>query len=82
MFEEYRIKDCRVLDGYKVRLSFLDGASGIADLSHLVGKGVFALWNDYEKFKKVSINPETRTICWENGVIDLDPITLRNNLKS
>ncbi len=80
MFEKYHITNFKVLENYQLQLNFADGVSGIADLKHLVGKGVFKIWNDYNKFKAVFIDPESKTICWE-GDIDLDPVNLKNNLK-
>ena len=47
--------EVRPLDRYRLWVKYSDGVEGIADLSDLVGKGVFALWNDYEEFKKVHI---------------------------
>jgi hypothetical protein len=41
--------------GYKLRLRYADGAAGEVALSHLVGKGVFQLWNDPQAFAQVSI---------------------------
>ena len=43
------------LSGYKLRLRYADGVTGDVDLSHLVGKGVFQLWNDADAFARVSI---------------------------
>lgn len=43
------------LRGYKLRLRYADGVTGVVDLSHLVGKGVFQLWNDPEAFARLSI---------------------------
>lgn len=76
MFAEYQITSCQAYEGYKLQLTFADGKKGSADLSHLVGKGVFSLWNDPKEFAKVSIDPITKTVSWGN-VIDLDPVTLR-----
>jgi hypothetical protein len=50
-----RITKVEALSGYKLRLEFADGVAGIADVSALVGKGVFSLWNDYAEFRKVQI---------------------------
>ena len=41
--------------GYKLYLEYDDGATGEADLSHLVGKGVFAAWNDFALFEAVTV---------------------------
>ena len=35
----HKIIKVEVLNGYKVKLEYEDGQKGIADLSHLVGKG-------------------------------------------
>jgi hypothetical protein len=43
------------LPGYRLRVQYGNGVAGIIDLSHLVGKGVFQLWNDPESFRRVSI---------------------------
>ena len=43
------------LPGYRLRLRYADGVTGDVDLSHLVGKGVFQLWNDPDAFGRVSI---------------------------
>ena len=76
MLEKYKIKKCSALGPYKLNLTFEDGKKGVVDLNHLVGKGVFALWNDPKEFEKVTIDPVSKTVCW--GAIDLDPVTLRD----
>ena len=43
------------LPGYRLRLRYADGVTGDVDLSHLVGKGVFQLWNDLDAFGRVCI---------------------------
>ncbi|HPM79875.1 MAG TPA: DUF2442 domain-containing protein [Candidatus Anammoximicrobium sp.] len=43
------------LPGYRLRVRYADGVTGDVDLSHLVGKGVFQLWNDPNAFARVSI---------------------------
>ena len=32
--------------GYRIWIRYDDGASGVVDVSHLAGRGVFAAWND------------------------------------
>lgn len=53
----------RALPNYRLYLEFADGAKGEADLSDLVGKGVFQVWNDYAFFEKVHIGSELQ-IQW------------------
>jgi len=42
---------------YRLRLRYADGVEGEVDLSGLVGKGVFSLWNEPAAFENVSIGP-------------------------
>ncbi len=71
----HRIVAVQPLDAYRVRIRFSDGMEGEVDLGDLVGKGVFALWNDPEQFVNVFIDPESHTLAWPGG-IDLCPDTL------
>lgn len=59
--------EVRPLDRYRLWVKYSDGTEGIADLSDLVGKGVFALWNDYEEFKKVHIGASGE-IAWSEEI--------------
>jgi hypothetical protein len=45
----------KALSDYRLWVKYADGVEGEIDLSHLAGKGVFALWNDYNIFEKVYI---------------------------
>ena len=49
--------DAKARPGYKLYVRYEDGVEGEVDLSHLVGRGVFALWNDPRAFERVSIGP-------------------------
>ena len=55
------------LPGYRLRLRYADGVTGEVDLSHLVGKGVFELWNDQEAFGRVSIGTAGE-VRWSDDV--------------
>lgn len=70
----YKITDVKVLSNYSIRLKYSDGVEGTVNLSHLVGKGVFSLWNNYEEFKKVSIG-SSGELVWATEV-DLCPDSL------
>jgi hypothetical protein len=61
---EARIKEAKVLDGYKVQLIFTDGTEGQKDFSELAGKGVFADWKNYDSFKQVQITHKGRVLEW------------------
>lgn len=70
----YRISKVKVLTRYKLHLTYNDGTEGTVNLSHLVGKGVFKLWKDYEQFRTVSIGSSGELI-WGDKV-DLCPDAL------
>jgi hypothetical protein len=67
----HKITGVEVLDNYRLALVFSDGASGVVDLGNLVGSGVFALWNDYDAFRKVKIG-DSGELVWSDSV-DLCP---------
>ncbi|OQY43505.1 MAG: hypothetical protein B6242_14545 [Anaerolineaceae bacterium 4572_78] len=61
----------KALPSYKLHIEYSDGVIGKLDVSHLVGKGVFAFWNDYHNFEKVYIS-HNRAIAWSDE-IDICP---------
>ena len=72
-----KIVEARPLDNYRIWLKFNEGTFGEVDLSHLVGKGVFVLWNKYENFKTFSIE-NGRSLIWSEELdIDADSLYLR-----
>ena len=70
----HKITNVTVLREYKVKLEYSNGTQGIIDLSYLVGKGVFSLWNDYETFRNVKLG-SSGELTWSNQV-DLCPDSL------
>lgn len=70
-----RITNVEVRGTYRIWIEFVDGASGVVDLSDLVGRGVFQRWKDHSEFERVSIDDETGTVSWPGG-IDLCPDSL------
>lgn len=70
----HKITGVKVLEDYKLDLTFADGTRGTVDLSHLVGKGVFSLWNDYDAFREVRIGSSGELVWAEQ--IDLCPDAL------
>ncbi len=70
----HKVARAEVLDNYRLDLTFEDGKQGIVDLSHLAGRGVFALWNDYEAFRKVEIG-QAGELVWSDR-LDLCPDSL------
>jgi hypothetical protein len=72
-----KILEARPLDGYKVWLKFDDGSAGEVDLTHLAGKGVFAVWDNYENFKKISVE-ENRRLVWSDEIeLDADALYMK-----
>ena len=69
-----KIVAAKPLPNYQLALTFDDGESGIIDLSSLVGRGVFAAWNDAAVFERVSITDQG-AIEWP-GELDLCPDSL------
>ncbi len=69
-----KITMVKVLQGYRLELTFDNGVSGTVDLSDLVGKGVFVLWRDRHAFEQVQIG-SIGELVWGNQV-DLCPDSL------
>ena len=70
----HKITNVIVMDNYRLDLTFDDQTRGIVDLSGLVGRGVFALWHDYNAFRKVAIG-QMGELVWADQV-DLCPDSL------
>ncbi len=69
-----RITEVKVLENYRLEVTFDDGASGVVDLSGLVGKGVFEMWRDPRVFQRVQIG-SFGELAWGDR-IDLCPDSL------
>jgi len=67
----FRNEKLKIVATYKLWLRFSDGAEGIVDLSHLVGKGIFSQWLKPGNFDQVSIG-ESGELRWGDS-IDLCP---------
>ncbi len=68
MFKPVQVK---ALPNYKLWVKYSDDVAGEVDLSHLAGRGVFSLWNDYAAFEKVYIG-SSGAIAWSDE-IDICP---------
>jgi hypothetical protein len=55
------------LPGYKIRVDYADGVTGVVDLSDSVGRGVFAPLQDETFFKTVHIG-EFGQIAWSEEI--------------
>jgi hypothetical protein len=69
-----KVLKVRALPGYRLALEFDDGVSGTADVSDLVGQGVFGLWADFQAFEQVRIG-SSGELVWSDQ-IDLCPDAL------
>jgi hypothetical protein len=74
----FEIIEAEYLSDYKIKLKFMDGSSGVADLSSYTGrKKVFRAFQDMSYFKNFRI--EYGTLVWGKGELDLAPETLYEN---
>jgi hypothetical protein len=64
MFKPLEVK---ALPDYKIWIKYSDGVEGEVDLSHLAGKGVFTIWDDYDAFRKVKIG-FSGELTWDEKV--------------
>jgi hypothetical protein len=62
--------EVKPLEGFSLYVKYSDGVEGNVDLSEFAGKGVFALWNDYSQFEKVTIGSSSELV-W-NEDVDMD----------
>lgn len=66
--------EVKALNNYKIWLRYSDGATGEVDLSDLVEKGVFRLWEKRDFFEQVQLT-ESGSISWGDE-IELCPDSL------
>ena len=50
-----KITEVKVLENYRVRLHFNDGAEGEVDFSSKPRTGGFACWNNYDNFRQACV---------------------------
>ena len=67
-----RLTKAEYVEGYKIKVSFEDGAVGIIDLDGELWGEVFEPLKDLNKFRAFKIDPELQTIVWPTGA-DLAP---------
>ena len=74
------VKEAKYLHDYVVWLKFNDGAEGLVDLKDELYGEVFESLKDIERFKLFKIDPDLKTIVWDNGA-DLAPEFLFDKMK-
>jgi len=62
-----RLVEVKTLPHYRLWLRYDDGVEGVVDLSPLVGKGVFALWEDEARFAEVHLG-DGGELVWSDEV--------------
>ena len=73
----YDITKAEYVDGYRLRLFFADGRSGVVDFLPFIEKGgVFDVLRDLGAFRQFSIDPDWNTVAWRNSELDMAPETL------
>ncbi len=65
-----KLAQVQARDAYQLWVRYSDGVEGIVDLSDFAGQGVFALWNDYEEYRKAHVG-SSGEIAW-NEQVDID----------
>jgi hypothetical protein len=73
-----RIESVEPLDGYRLRLSFNDGATRVVDLEPELWGPIFEPLRDASVFRQVAVDHELGTIVWPNGA-DMDPHVLHGD---
>ncbi len=54
-------------DGYRIWICYSDGAAGVVDLSHLVGRGVFKVWKNPAFFQGVHLTTNG-AVAWGEDI--------------
>ena len=65
-----RITNVRYVEAYRLVLTFSNGLEAELDFrDRIVGRGgVFAALEEGDFFRRVSVDPEAKTLVWPNGV--------------
>lgn len=66
------VTSAEYIDGYKIRVSFSSGETGVVDLRDALWGPVFEPLKDLEAFRKFRVSEVFHTICWSNDA-DLAP---------
>jgi hypothetical protein len=72
-----KISEVKAIDHYRLELCFDDGRCGIVDLSDLVGKGVFKLWEDYTVFCMVQVGSSGELVWGDQVDLCADALYLK-----
>jgi len=67
------------VDGFRLRLRFSNGETGVVDLEDSLRGPVFEPLGDPAAFARFRVSDVFRTVCWENGA-DLAPEFLHDKM--
>lgn len=73
------VEDVKYLHDYTVWVRFNDGTEGEVNLDAELEGEVFGPLRDVRLFKTIRVDPEIRTVVWDNGA-DFAPEFLYENL--
>lgn len=60
------ISHVKYIKGYTLQVTFNNGVVKLVDLQHELEGEVFEPLKQIEVFRRVTVNPDTKTIEWEN----------------
>jgi len=66
------VASAEYVDGYRVRLRFNNGETGVVDLKDSLWGPMFEPLRDVDAFKRFKVSQVLHTLCWENDA-DLAP---------
>ena len=66
------VTSAEYVDGYRIRLSFNNGETGVVDLQDSLWGPMFEPLKDIDEFKRFRVSEVVHTLCWENAA-DLAP---------
>ncbi len=61
-----KVASVEYLDGYRLKVAFDDGAVKIIDFKNELWVELYEPLKDIEFFKRVSIDPDFKVLCWPN----------------
>ena len=67
------------IDGFRLRLRFNNGETGVVDLTDALWGPVFESLKSPAAFARFKVSEVFRTVCWENGA-DLAPEFLHDRM--
>lgn len=73
------VVSAQYVEGYRIRLLFDNGDSGIVDLTDALWGPVFEPLKDPAVFRRFNVSDVLHTVCWENGA-DFAPEFLHDRM--